>query len=192
MRFALLQLLASILLLGGLVPSSPAALQKTKDGFYVTGVGIRVKKVAFVDFQVYQATHMMKEVPSPPTKRSVIWANTDKRMKLEMLRDVDLDDILEGIRTGYLRNGWEDLPKVEKLFSILTNDLVEGDAFWVLYDSKKETTTAITADGTRRASIPGKDFMMATWSTWFDKIDSPGLGEQLIQYVAPPPEPKEK
>jgi hypothetical protein len=192
MKCVLLQLLASIVLLGGVVLSSPAALQKTKDGFYVTGVGIRIKEVAFVDVEVYKATHMMKEVPNPPTKSAVIKANTDKRMKIEMLRDVDLEDILEGIRTGYQRNGWQDMTEVEKLFGILSVDLVEGDAFWVLYDAKKETTTAVTADGRNKSSVAGKKFMMATWSTWFDKIDSPGLGDQLIQYVAPPPEPKKE
>jgi chalcone isomerase-like protein len=192
MKSVLPSLLASVVLLGGIVPPSPAALQKTKDGFYVTGIGIRVKEVAWIDVEVYKATHMMREVPTPPTKRAVIQANTDKRMKLQMLRDVDLEDILEGINTGYQRNGWQDMTKVEKLFGILSEDLVEGDAFWVLYDAKKETTTAVTADGKHKASVPGKRFMMATWSTWFAKIDSPGLGDQLIQYVAPPPEPEKK
>jgi len=192
MKPVLLSLLASIVLLGAFVPISPAALQKTTDGFYVTGVGIRIKEVAWVDVDVYKATHMMRQVPNPPTKRSVIRANTDKRTKIQMLRDVDLEDILEGVRTGYLRNGWQDMTKVEKLFGILSEDLVEGDAFWVIYDAKKETTTAVTADGKHKASVPGKRFMMATWSTWFDKIDSPGLGDQMIQYVAPPPEPEKR
>ena len=174
--------------LGLFVPESHAALRKTKSGYYITGTGIRVKEVLLVDVEVYAATHYMKVVPNPPTKSAVIEANVDKAMVLKMLRDVDLDRIVDGIKEGYQRNGWEDMAQVEHLFGILVDDLEEGESFQVMYDADKETTTAISGDRTRKASVRGRDFMRATWSTWFAKIDSPGLGDQLLQYVVPLPD----
>jgi hypothetical protein len=30
------------------------------------------------------------------------------------------------------------------------------------------------------ATVPGEEFMKATWSIWFGKIDQPNLGDSLL------------
>ena len=50
----------------------------------------------------------------------------------------------------------------------------------ITYDAaKKSTTIAVQNGGT--ATIEGADFMKATWSVWFGKIDQASLSDQLIK-----------
>jgi chalcone isomerase-like protein len=177
--------------LAGPLQECAAELEKTEDGHYITGSGTRTKRVLFVDVQVYRATHTMKELPASPTAQGVVEADIDKRMTIRMLRNVDLHRIIDGIKEGYRRNGWKDMKKVKKLFSILTGHLSTGDTFWVEYDPERETTTAIGKGG-RRSSIEGRDFMIATWAAWFYKIDSPGLSKRLIKNLTSLPTRTEK
>lgn len=185
-------LLVFVVLFAGFQQECAAELEKTEDGLYVTGTAVRTKRVLFVDVEVYRAVHSMKEIPDARTKEGVVEAGVDKRMTIKMLRNVDLHRIIDGIKEGYRRNGWKDMKKVKKLFSILTGHLSAGETFWVEYDPESETTTAISEDG-KRSSVEGREFMIATWSAWFYKIDSPGFSKRLIKNLAalPPSTAKE-
>ena len=170
-------LLLSLLFSAG--PLASAELAKGEDGFYVTGAATRTKRVLFMTVEVYRATHAMKEIPDPTTTDAVAEANVDKKMTIRFLRNVDLQKIIDGIKEGYRRNGWNEMEKVEELFSILKGDLRKNDVFSVEYQAENETLIAIGGDG-RTSSVAGRDFMVATWSAWFKKIDSPGFSERLI------------
>jgi hypothetical protein len=191
MMVLLPSLLAIAALLAGLDRECAAELEKTEDGQYITGTAVRTKRVLFVDVEVYRAIHSIKELPASPTKQGVVEADSDKRMAITMLRNVDLHRIIEGIEEGYRRNNWKEMKKVKQLFSILTGHLSAGDTFWVEYDAEAETTTAIEKNG-RRSSVEGRDFMIATWSAWFYKIDSPGFSNRLVKDLTALPAPTEK
>ena len=191
MTVLLPSLLATAALLAVVVQECIAELERTEDGQFITGAGVRTKRVLFVDVEVYRATHSIKELPASLTKQGVVEADTDKRMAITMLRNVDLHRIIQGIQEGYRRNGWKDMKKVKKLFSILTGHLSAGDTFWVEYDAETETTTAIEKNG-RRSSVEGRDFMVATWAAWFYKIDSPGFSDGLIKGLKTLPAPAQE
>jgi len=165
-------------------PCRVEALPKSSDGFYRTGEGIRHKKVVLVDVQVYHATHEMKAIPKPPTRRNIILADVDKRTTITMLRGVDIEDILEGIREGYAMNDYENEEVLRKFLAPLTTDLEEGDTFRIAYDSATKSTSLQTRTGT--STIPGKEFMLATWATWFQNHERPELTEALMKNLVPP------
>ncbi len=168
-----------------LILSDPAiAIPKSSDGFYQTGNGIRHKKVLLVNVRVYHATHEMKLIPNPPTRRNVILAEVDKRTTITMLRDVNIEDILEGIREGYELNNYENDEVMGRFLAPLTEDLEEGDTFRIQYDSTTKSTSLLTRAG--KSNIPGKEFMMATWATWFQNHERPEFIEDLMQYLVPP------
>ncbi|MCA9446610.1 MAG: chalcone isomerase family protein [Candidatus Omnitrophica bacterium] len=167
-----------------LAPSAEAlTLPKSTDGFYRTGNGIRYKKVLLIDVQVYHATHEMKMIPNPPTRRNIILADVDKRTTITMLRDVDIEDILEGIRAGYAMNDYTDETVLQKFLAPLTEDLAEGETFRISYDAETQTTSLLTRRG--KSVIPGKEFMHATWATWFQNHERPELTDELMKNLLP-------
>jgi hypothetical protein len=167
-----------------IVMESAAAIPKSQDGYYRTGDGIRHKKVLLVDVRVYHATHEMKLIPNPPTRKNLILADVDKRTTITMLRGVDLKDILEGIHEGYAMNDYKDEAVLSEFLSPLTEDLEEGATFRISYDSATQTTSLVTEKG--RSSIPGKDFMLATWATWFQNHERPELTDALMKNLVVP------
>ena len=163
------------------------SLPRTRDGYYITGSGIRVKGLFFVDVDVYQATHQMRVIPRDTSKFGIVNADVDKRTIIKMLRNVKLKKILKNSRNAYKINGCEENDKVDRLLSVLDDDLKEGDTFMIAYDSATKTVTAY--HNRNRASVKGYDFMRYTWLTWFGKIDMPELGDMLIARLNPPPIP---
>ncbi|HEX4462692.1 MAG TPA: chalcone isomerase family protein [Polyangia bacterium] len=166
--------LAAIALLG-----SPAlGLERQADGFYKTGEGIRVKKIAFIKIKVYEISHYMKELPPQKTKQAVIDDDVDKRFTWRMLRNVDAGKIKAALREAYAANGYGDAAKIDAFVNALNRDFKEGDAVTFSYDAGKKATTLIGPSGT--VTVSGDDFMRATWKIWLGKIDQNDLGTQLI------------
>lgn len=159
-----------------------AEIPKTQDGYYQTGSGIRHKKILLVDVKVYEATHEMKVIPDPPTRQNLILAEVEKRTTITLLRNVKIDQILEGIREGYTMNGFTDEEVLNRFLAPLNEDLKEGATFRIKYDPKTQTTWLLTHNG--RSSIPGREFMIATWATWFQNHERPELTEDLMKYLA--------
>jgi len=56
----------------------------------------------------------------------------------------------------------------------------EGQFVTITYDSGAKSTTIRVLGGGGSATVSGVDFMKATWSIWFGKIDQPSLGDALI------------
>jgi hypothetical protein len=155
------------------------ALEPGKDGWYSTGDGIRTKKVAFVSVKVYAISHATKQLPPTKSKQAMIDLDADKRFAWRMLRDVDVDKIQNALREAYALNGYSDGGKIGAMVGAFTHDLKEGTGVTITYDSNAKTTT-IHVSGDGSATVPGVDFMKATWSIWFGKIDQPDLGDALI------------
>lgn len=182
MKRTLLVLVAALVL--ALFVAAPArALDKGADGYYHTGDGIRVKTVAFVNFKVYAIGHDMKQLPDTKSKQAVIDLDTGKRFTWRMMRDVDAAKIQGAIKEAFAMNGFSDAGRIGQFVGAFNGDLKEGQFVTITYDSDAKATTIRVLGGGGSATVPGADFMKATWSIWFGKIDQPSLGDALISKI---------
>ena len=170
-------LLALVALALFAVPAS--ALERDHDGYFHTGEGIRYKKIAFINIKVYAIDHYMKDLPPQKSKQAVIDANVDKRISWKMLRTVDADKIKNALREAYAKNGYGDAAKISSFVDSITKELKQGDAVTIKYDAATKATTITSPAGS--ATVTGEDFMKATWSIWFGKIDQKDLGDSLLK-----------
>jgi len=155
-----------------------AALERDRDGYYHTGGGVRVKKVAFISVKVYAIDHYMKDLPPSKSKQAVIDAAVDKRFSWKMLRTVESEKITNALREAFTKNGYSDNAKIDSFVGSFGKELKEGDQVTINYAAAQEATTVTTPSGSR--TVEGEDFMKATWSIWFGKIDQPSLGDSLL------------
>lgn len=164
-----------------LVAASASALERSKDGWFHTGDGVRVKKVVFVTVRAYAISHYMRTLPATKSKQAVIDLDADKQLAYRMLRGIGADKMKKMLRDAFADNGYTDAAAIESFVGAFHADLKEGDNTNILYDSARKATTITTASGT--ATIAGIPFMRATWSLWFGKIDQPSLGDELISKI---------
>ncbi len=149
------------------------------DDWKLTGNGIRVKTVVFVDVNVYKISHFIKGDVADKSKAGIIKADIDKKFVWTMMRDVDKEKVQQTARDAFALNGYTNSGNIEKYVGAYA-DLKEGAKITISYDStKKETTIAVGGGGT--ATVGGVEFMNAVWSVWFGKIDQPKLGDALIK-----------
>lgn len=156
------------------------ALDKGADGYFHTGDGIRVKTIAFVNFKVYAIGHDMKELPPAKSKQAVIDMDTGKRFTWRMMRDVDAGKIQNALKEAYAMNGFADAGRIGQFVGAFNADLKEGQFVTITYDPAAKATTLRVLGGGGSSTVPGVDFMKATWSVWFGKMDQPSLGDALI------------
>jgi hypothetical protein len=151
------------------------------DDWTLTGSGIRVKKVAFVDVNVYAISHYMKLLPPAKSKQAVIDMDTGKKFVWTMKRDVDQEKIQRALKDAFAMNGYADAGKIGQFTGAFKSELKEKATVTIVYDADKKETSVSTSSGS--ATIGGVDFMKAVWSIWFGKIDQPSLGDQLINQI---------
>jgi chalcone isomerase-like protein len=163
----------------GLLATPASALERGSDGYFHTGDGIRYKKIAFINIKVYAIDHYMKDLPPQKSKQAVIDANVDKKFSWKMLRTVDAEKIRNALREAYAKNGYGDAGKINAFVDSITKELKSGDNVTIKYDAAKKATTISSPAGS--ATVPGEDFMKATWSIWFGKIDQKDLGDNLLK-----------
>lgn len=149
------------------------------DDWMLTGSGVRVKRIAIVDIDVYAISHYMKQLPPAKTKQAVIEMDTGKKFVWTMKRDVDREKIQNALKDAFAMNGYGDASKTGPFIAAFNGDLKEKSVVSIVYDADKKETTVSTGSGS--ATIGGVDFMKAVWSIWFGKIDQPSLGDQLIR-----------
>jgi hypothetical protein len=174
-RMRLLPALAAVAML----TTSALALERGRDGFFHTGEGVRYKKIAFINIKVYAIDHYMKDLPAQKSKQAVIDADVDKRFSWKMLRTVDAEKIKNALREAFAKNGYADGAKIDAFVGAITSELKEGDNVTISYDAAKKATTISSPAG--KATVAGEDFMRATWSIWFGKIDQKDLGDRLLK-----------
>ncbi len=163
----------------GLLLSLSFASTALAQDWTLTGTGTRVKTVAFVDVDVYQAQHFVKGGGLTKSKAAIVDADVDKRVVLTMLRDVEAEKFQGAFKDGFALNGYSDAAKIGKFIGVFKAEILEKQKVTIVYDAAKKTTT-ITAPG-GSATVEGVEFMKAVWRLWFGKIDQPKLGDQLIQ-----------
>lgn len=161
-----------------LISLSALALTPDKDGWMHTGDGVRTKSVAFITVKVYAIGHDIK-CNVAKSKQAVIDADCDKRFTWKMQRDVDKEKIHNALREAYKMNGFSDDGRINQAIGAFTVELKENAYVTITYDAAKKTTTFWQQNG-GTSTIAGADFMKATWSVWFGKIDQSSLGEALL------------
>ncbi len=154
------------------------ASEITANDFVTTGSGIRVKKIAFVSVNVYSITHQMKNPPASKNAQEIINADVDKRFTLKLLRDVEAEKIATAIKEAFANNGYTNKANIDTFSSVLTGDIKEGGTITISYNAATKTTSCSFAGKT--SNVTGVDFMKATWSIWFGKIDQPALTQALM------------
>lgn len=155
-----------------------AAMPLRAEEWIHTGSSVRVKTIAFVDFDVYEISHFMKQ-PSAKSKQAVINADVPKKFAWKMLRDVPKDKIQDALTGAFAMNGYNDSAKIRSFMSAFSGELKEGAKVNIVYDADKKSTT-VSVGGGGSATVAGVDFMKAVWSIWLGKIDQPKMGDQLI------------
>lgn len=158
--------------------SSLFAAERGKDGYFETGQGVRTKKIAFFHVKVYQIESFAKELPPTPSKQAMIELESDKRLEWKMLRSVGAQKIKDAMREAYQMNGFHDQAKIDAINAPFVDELPSGGTVTISYNAATKTTT-LSAEG-RSASVRGEDFMRATWSIWFGRIDQPSLQDALL------------
>ncbi|APR78158.1 Hypothetical protein A7982_03505 [Minicystis rosea] len=149
------------------------------DDWTLTGSGVRVKKVAIVNVDVYAISHFVKGAPPAKNKQAVIDLDAGKKFVWTMKRDVDKEKIQAALKDAFAMNGYGDGGKIGAFTGAFSGDLKEKAQVTIVYDADKKATT-VTVGGGGSATVAGVDFMKAVWSIWFGKIDQPALGDQLI------------
>ena len=160
------------------VAPSAFAIQPDASGWYHTGDAVRQKKVLFVTANVYQIGHDMKCVV-PHSKQAVIDADCDKKFTWKMMRSVGNGKIVDAMREAYQMNGYGNAGKINQALGAFNAEFKDGAYVKISYDSNAKTTT-FWEQGGGTATVAGVDFMKATWSIWFGKIDPPSIGDRLI------------
>jgi hypothetical protein len=163
--------------------TSAWALDRGGDGYFHTGSGTRVKHITIIgDVNVYDIGHAMKDLPPQKSKQAVIDMDTSKYFMWVMRRDVDQEKIQNALREAYQMNGYGDTAKINQALGVFNKELTEKTQVKISYDSATKATTFAVIGGSS-TTIPSIEFMKATWSIWFGKIDQPALGDALISKI---------
>lgn len=168
--------------LAALVAALFAATLSFADDWKLTGSGVRQKKVAIINVDVYAISHFMKSLPASKSKQAVIDADVGKKFVWTMKRDVDKEKIIHALKDAFAMNGYGDGGKIGKFIGAFSGDLKEKANVTIVYDADKKATT-VSVGGGGSATVEGVDFMKGVWSIWFGKIDQPSLGDALISKI---------
>lgn len=162
MTLLCLGLAAGIALAGEVAGVSMPDMQKI-DGktLRLNGMGLRKKTI----FKVYVAG-LYLETPSKDGA-AVLGAEEIKSIHLHMLRGLKSQQITDAIREGFERNSKAALPALQERLTKLGTmipDAADGDEIHLTYEPGKGTR--VTARGTDRGTIEGRDFADALFAVW--------------------------
>jgi hypothetical protein len=165
-----------------LAPGLAFAIERDAKGWYMTGTGVRVKRVGPFTAKVYSISHFMRELPPTKSKAAVIAMDTDKAFSWRLLRDLEASQVQNALRDAFAMNDYRDRAKIDAFLGAFNRKLEKDANVTIAYSAANKTTTAKT-DAGGSASVAGVDFMRAVWSIWFGNIDQPSLGDALISQI---------
>jgi hypothetical protein len=162
-------------------PATGVRFPLASDGHRLLGVGLRVKKVAFVKVKVYVVALYVSEAAlagplaayrgrpaSPELYRELAWGDFDKRLTLRFVRDLDREQIQKAMREALA--GQADPALLERFVSYFP-ELKQGqqaELRWL-----PGGALAATMAGQPRTPIESKDFAAAVFGLF--------LGERPLQ-----------
>ncbi|MGH9316468.1 MAG: chalcone isomerase family protein [Thermoanaerobaculia bacterium] len=128
---------------------------------HLNGMGLRTKMI----FKVYVAGLYLES----PSKDAAVIVSSDqvKSIRMSLLRDVAGAKITETIIEGFEKNSKAQMgalkARLDRLNAMIP-DVVKGDQIVLTYVPGKGTV--VTAKGTEKGTIEGKDFADALFSVW--------------------------
>jgi Chalcone isomerase-like len=155
--------LAAAIALAGEVAGVKMADTVTVEGktLKLNGIGLRKKVV----FKVYVAGLYLESPSKDPA--AVLSSDQIKSMRLSILRSLKGSQITEAIVEGFEKNSKAQMgalkARLDK-FNAMFPDVTEGDQIEMTYVPGKGTV--VTAKGTEKGAIEGKDFADALFSVW--------------------------
>lgn len=166
-----------------LVPALGAAEQTAT--FISTGEGVQTAAHWPFTIELFTVTHEMKVLPAAHTRQAIADSDTDKRITLRMLREIEVQYLKTGLKDRYQLNGYTGFSEIDQLLKPLDMPtLAPGATITISYDATEKRTTL--TQGANSASVEGTDFMQATWRIWFGHSKPASLGDQLINKIAKP------
>jgi hypothetical protein len=132
----------------------------------LNGMGVRIKKVAFIGVKVYAAALYLPAKEADPAK--ILAADEPKQLVMHFLyKEVGKDKLLEGWNDGFKNNSGGAL-------ATLKDQIATFDGFWS--DMKRDDVAVLTyipgqgtkveIKGKEMGVIPGKDFAAALFAIW--------------------------
>ena len=138
---------------------------------YLTGAGVRKKKIAFIDADCYVISSYVKDpaIVNPKDPMTTIADQSSKAVYLVMVRDISADLIRSSFEDSLEANDVDlEKPGIRDLLSKITFDMPESQSvsFLGIHQKGREYVHAETSMGNKFSSedeILSRDF----WSSWF-------------------------
>jgi hypothetical protein len=132
----------------------------------LNGMGVRIKKVAFISVKVYVAGLYLPQKSTDPGK--ILSADEPKQLVMHFLyKNVEKAKLLEGWNDGFKNNSGASLDalkaRIEK-FNGFWTDMKTGDKAVLTYIPG--TGTKVEIKGKEMGVIEGKDFAEALFAIW--------------------------
>jgi hypothetical protein len=132
----------------------------------LNGMGVRVKKVAFVSVKVYVAGLFLVTPAADPAQ--ILAADEPRQLIMQFLyKKVEKEKLVEGWAEGFKNNsGAKEAalkPRIEK-FDAMWSDMMAGDRAVLTYIPG--TGTKVEIKGKEVGLIEGKDFADALFAIW--------------------------
>jgi hypothetical protein len=144
---------------------------RSPDGYYRTGEAEPHKGVL--------VEHDVKVLPADRSRSSLIELDVDKRLTIRALREINADEMREGLRDRYAKRGFVDDERVATFLAGLTGRIAPDQCVAISYDSGSKVTR-LSVSGAAVSAAEGIDFMKATWSLWFGESVPSALGDSLM------------
>ena len=138
---------------------------------YLTGAGIRVKQIVFVDTNLY-ATSSYVDNTSGISKTDPLGSlarNNVKALSLTLLRDLSADEIRSSFEDALMANNVDlDSPGVKELLSKITFDMPAQSTTSIagFVDGHSDSAFIETSTG-YKASAQDKGLSLNFWRVWF-------------------------
>jgi len=132
----------------------------------LNGMGVRIKKVAFISVKVYVAGLYLAKKNSDTSQ--ILAADEPRRLVMHFLyKSVEQAKLLEGWNDGFKNNAGADLQALQERISTFDGywgDMKSGDEAVLTY--VPGTGTEVVIKGKTMGIIKGKDFADALFSIW--------------------------
>lgn len=162
-------------------PQTGVRVPLASEGQTLLGVGLRVKKVAFVKVKVYVVAFYVSDAAlsaslagargrpaSPELFRDLVWGDFEKRLVLRFVRDLEQEQIQKAMREALA--GRTDATLLERFVSYFP-ELKQGQECLLRW--APGGTLATTMAGQERPPIDSKDFAAAVFGLY--------LGDRPLQ-----------
>lgn len=132
----------------------------------LNGMGVRIKKVAFIKVKVYVAGLYLPKPASDPAQ--ILAADEPKQLVMQFLyKEVEKEKLTEAWTEGFQKNSGAQMAALKdrlERFNALWTDMRTGDKALLTYIPG--TGTKVEIKGKEAGVIEGKDFAQALFAVW--------------------------